>query len=113
MLSDLFSQFDPRTRAVFKCSFLLFWLGCFSFIFFIVPSPIFIGKSAILLSFRKRLKLVFSMCLEFGIGGFQGMAGVLVVTFFFLLFVNFFGLFPATFSISSQFLYTITLAVPL
>jgi hypothetical protein len=53
------------------------------------------------------------MCLEFGIGGFQGMAGVLVVTFFFLLFVNFFGLFPATFSISSQFLYTITLAVPL
>lgn len=53
------------------------------------------------------------MCLEFGIGGFQGMSGVLSRVFLFLLFVNSFGLFPATFRISSQFLYTIILAVPL
>jgi F-type H+-transporting ATPase subunit a len=53
------------------------------------------------------------MCAEFGMTVFQGMINLLVVVFMFILFINFFGLFPGTFSVSSHFIFTITLAVPL
>lgn len=63
--------------------------------------------------FRRGVKLVFSMCAEFGMTVFQGIINMLVVVFFFILFINFFGLFPGTFSVSRHFIFTITLAVPL
>lgn len=53
------------------------------------------------------------MCAEFGIMVFQGMLNILVTVFFLILFVNFFGLFPGTFSVSRHFIFTMTLAVPL
>jgi F-type H+-transporting ATPase subunit a len=53
------------------------------------------------------------MCAEFGITIFQGIINILVVVFLFILFINFFGLFPGTFSVSSHFIFTMTLAVPL
>lgn len=46
-------------------------------------------------------------------GIFQGMINMLVAVFFFILFVNFFGLFPATFRVSRHFIFTVTLAIPL
>ena len=113
LISDLFAQFDPRVSFIFKYSSLVFWACNFLILFFVTFSRVYANWSPITRFFRSRVKLGFSICAEFGVGIYQGIINILVVVFFFILLINFFGLLPATFRVSRHFIFTITLAVPL
>lgn len=113
MLADLFSQFDPRMSLLFKYSYLLFWAGNFS-LFFVLsfPSPLRF-LSPVLGFFRVQIKNIGDMSLEIGLGSLQGLANLLFSVFFMVLGVNLLGLLPGTFRVSSHFLFSMSLGIPL
>lgn len=113
MLADLFSQFDPRVRSLFKFSSLLFW--GFRFLpFFVLTLPsIFTHFSGGASSSRSALDAINKIFSEMGVGSVQRVSNVLFSVFFLIMGINLLGLFPGSFRVSRHFLFSISLGVPL
>ena len=113
MLADLFSQFDPRVRSLFKFSSLLFWAFSFSPFFVLTLPSLFIYLSGCSFSSRFGLGSANKIFSEMGVGNVQRVSNVLFSTFFLILGVNLLGLFPGRFRVSRHFLFSMSLGVPL
>lgn len=113
MIADLFSQFDPRVSLLFKYSSLLFWFSNFLIIFAVtLPSP-FTSLRPVSRFFRARFNSLEKISVEMSLGSLQGLGNMLFSVFFIILVVNLLGLLPGTFRISSHFLFSMSLGVPL
>lgn len=93
MLPDLFSQFDPRVRSLFKISYLGFW--CISFLLFIPIRPSFyIGANRNKVFFSLLVSPIVRISKENNRKFIQGGNNFLVGFFFLVFFVNFSGIIP-------------------
>lgn len=113
MLADLFSQFDPRVRLLFKYSSLLFWLSNFSVIFILTLPSTFTLVGGFTSFVRGRFNTINKMSAEMGLAPLQGMSNLLLSVFYMILTINLLGLLPGTFRLSSHFLFSISLGIPL
>lgn len=113
MLADLFSQFDPSVRVLFKYSFLLFWGRNFIIIFIMsFPTP-FTSFRGVFSAFRIRFNGAYKVFFEMGLTPLQRMSNLLLSVFYLILVINLLGLLPGTFRVSSHFLFSMSLGIPL
>ena len=113
MLADLFSQFDPRVSVLFKYSSLLFWGFNFLPLFIIGFSSIYAMNSGFSVFLRFRFKLLMKILHEMGVSSIQGLSNFLLAVFIMILIINLFGLFPGTFRVSSHFIFSMSMGIPL
>ena len=93
MSPDLFSQFDPRLRSLFKVSVFGFWF--FRLLLFIpINLPLYVESSRVK-SFIGLLRFnIIRMCKVSKIKGMQGVRNYITALFFAILFINFSGMMP-------------------
>lgn len=112
MLPDLFSQFDPRIGLVFQFSGFLFWAILYWFIVFFRPF-LFLGRTKEIEVIAAQLKGVFRRGKNRVLIQMPGLFILFSSVFLMVFFLNIFGLFYATFRLTSHFLFSVGLALPL
>jgi ATP synthase subunit 6 len=114
--SDLFSQFDPAESILFGgLGIWVFWIINFYIYFMLSLLPVFSfslyrGVPGLIIWFLEGFEELRGKGV---LQRFPGASSLLMSLLYLLIIVNIAGLFPATFSLSRQFLFRIALAIPL
>jgi len=111
-MMDIFSSFDPAINVFFSFSSLLFWL--FNFLLVFILHPVFwvgVGRSFWRMSFP--VGLMYEQSARTFRVNLKGFSSLLVSLFVLIIFVNFGGILPYVFSVSSHLLFTLILGLPM